>query len=374
MSLEIKKVESRKDLKRFIEFPLSLYRGNPYWCPPLLMDEYNTLRRDKNAAFEYCEAEYWLAYREGELVGRVAGIINPKANQYWNEPLVRFGWIDFIDDAEVSGALIRTVEEWGRSKGLKGIHGPLGFADMDREGMLVEGFEELSGMAVIYNYPYYPEHMVRMGFQKAADWLQYEFIIPPDIPEKVDRMARLVLEKYQLRVLQVKKAKELKPWARKMFVTLNEAYQVLYGYASISEQQMDAYTEQYFGFIRPEFVSIIIDEQDKVVAFGVSMPSLTRALQKCRGKLFPFGFLRLLRAIRRNDIIDMYLVGVRPDYQGKGVLALIYHDLHKAYLEHGVRKAVTSPQLEENLKAVTIWKNYVGRQHIRRRCWVKHWE
>jgi hypothetical protein len=373
VGIEIRKVETRKDLKRFIEFPLSLYSGNPYWCPALVMDEYNTLRRDKNAAFEYCEAEYWLAYKDNRLAGRVAGIINPKANRYWNEPLVRFGWIDFIDDFEVSSALIRTVEEWGRTKGLQGIHGPLGFADMDREGMLIEGFEELSCLSAIYNYPYYPEHIARMGFRKAADWLQFEFIIPPEIPDKVDRMAKLVLEKYQLRTLKVKRARELKPWARKMFITLNESFQVLYGFAQISEEQMDSYTEQYFGYIRPEFVSIIIDEKEDVVAFGVSIPSLTKALQKSNGKLFPFGFLHLLKAMRKNDQIDMYLVGVRPDYQGKGILALVYHELHKAYLEHGIKKAGTSPQLEENLKAVTIWKNYEGRQHIRRRCWVKHW-
>lgn len=373
MTVEIRKVESKKELRQFIGFPYSLYRGNPYWCPPLRFDEANSLRRDKNAAFAYCEAEYWLAYKNGRLAGRVAGIINPKANEYWNEPLVRFGWIDFIDDFEVSSRLIETVEEWGRSKGLKGIQGPLGFADMDREGMLIEGFDELSSLAVIYNYPYYPEHLVRMGFQKAADWLQYEFIVTPGIPDKVVRMSQLVIEKYGLRLLKVKKAKELRPWAKKMFRTLNEAYQVLYGFAAISEEQMDAYTEQYFGFIRPEFVSILIDPNDDVIGFGVSIPSLTKALQKCNGRLFPFGFLHLMKAMRKNDLIDMYLVGIRPDYQGKGVLALIFLELHKAYLKHGIRKAVASPQLEENARAVTIWKNYEGRQHIRRRCFIRHW-
>ncbi len=373
MGIEIRRVDGRRDLKRFIEFPISLYKGNPYWCPPLILDEYNALRKDRNNAFEYCEADYFLAYKEGRLAGRVAAIINPRANEFWKEPLVRFGWIDFIDDFEVSTALIRTVEEWGRRRGMKGIHGPLGFVDMDREGMLIEGFEELSSLGVIYNYPYYPEHITRMGFQKAADWLQFEFIVPQEIPEKVERMAQLVLEKYNLRTLKVKKAKELLPWARKMFITLNETYQVLYGFAAITEKQMDDITKQYFSYIRPEFVSIVLDDHDDVIAFGVTMPSLTLALQKSNGRLFPFGFLELIKAIRKNDQIDMYLIGVRPDYQGKGVLALVYHELHKAYVEKGIKKAMTNPQLEENLKALTIWKNYTGRQHIRRRCWIRYW-
>ncbi|MDP4281862.1 MAG: hypothetical protein Q8867_06885 [Bacteroidota bacterium] len=373
MNIEIKRVETNSDLHRFIRFQHWLYKDNPYWCPPLRFDEFNTLSRKKNAAFEYCEAEYWLAYRDGKLAGRVAGIINSRANEYWKEPLVRFGWIDFIEDFEVAEALIRTVEEWGKSKGMQGIQGPLGFTDLDREGMLVEGFQERSTFSSLYNYPYYPQYIERMGFQKATDWLQMEFTIPKEIPDKVIRTSKLVTEKYNIRVLKVKKSKELIPWAPKLFRMMNDAFLVLYGFAPISEKQMEDYTKQYFGFVRPEFVCIIVDSKDDVLGFGVSMPSLTSALQKCNGKIFPFGFYHILKAIRKNKIIDMYLLGIRPDYQKKGILSLIYESLHKAYLKNGVELALTNPQLEENFNALTVWKNYPGRQNVRRRCFIKHW-
>jgi GNAT superfamily N-acetyltransferase len=372
MEIEIRKVVTRRDLKKFIDFQYRLYKGNKYWCPQVRMDELKVLDPKKNLAFEYCEAEYWLAYRNGKIVGRVAGIINPRANKRWNEELVRFGWIDFIDDPEVSRKLIATVEEWGRSKEMVGIHGPLGFTDMDNEGMLIDGFEEMAVLTSIYNYPYYPKHMEAMGFVKAADWVQHEFPVPDQIPEKVTRMAELVMDRYNIRPLAAKKPKDLLPYARKMFTMLNEAFDVLYGFAALTEAQMDAYTKQYFGFIRPEFVSILIDPNDDVVGFGISMPNLTKALQKCNGRLFPFGFIHMLKAIRKNDIVDMYLIGVRPDYHGKGVLALVFHQLHKAYIKHGIRLTISSNQLEENAKALTIWKNFESRQHIRRRCWVRH--
>jgi GNAT superfamily N-acetyltransferase len=372
MEIEIRKVITRRDLLRFIDFPYRLYKGNPYWCPQVRMDEFRTLDRKKNLAFEYCEAEYWLAYRNGKIVGRVAGILNPRANKRWNEDLVRFGWIDFIDDPEVSRKLISTVEDWGRSKGMAGIHGPLGFTDMDNEGMLIEGFEEMAILTSIYNYPYYPKHMEAMGFVKAADWVQHEFPVPGGIPEKVVRMSELVMDRYNIRPLLAKKRKDLLPYTRKMWTMLNESFDVLYGFAAITEAQMDAYTNQYFGFIRPEFVSILIDPNDDVVGFGISLPNLTRALQKSNGRLFPFGFIHLLKAIRKNDIVDMYLIGVRPDYHGKGILAVVFNELHKAYIKHGVRLTISSNQLEENAKALTIWKNFESRQHIRRRCWVRH--
>ncbi|MCX6306200.1 MAG: hypothetical protein NT040_14650 [Bacteroidetes bacterium] len=372
--LELKKVITKKDLKRFIAFQNKLYKGNKFWCPQMRMDEMNTLSREKNPAFDFCEAEYWLVYRGKEIVGRVAGIINNKANERWNEKLVRFGWIDFVDDKEVSRLLIETVLEWGRSKGMNGIHGPLGFSDMDNEGMLIKGFDELATLASIYNYPYYVEHMEHLGFSKAADWVQYEFDIPPSIPDKVERLSLLVQEKYKLRVLKTKKAKDLLPYAPKMFRTLNAAFGDLYGYTALTQKQVDMYIKAYFGFVRPEFISFVIDEEDEVVGFGVSLPSLTKALQKCDGKLFPFGFIYLLRAMKKNDTIDMYLNGVRPDYHSKGVNALYYNEMHRAYIKYGIKKAITNPQLEDNAKALTIWKNFNGRQHLTRRCWIKHFE
>jgi hypothetical protein len=374
MQTEIKKVITPKDLKLFIKFPFNLYKGSKFWCPPLLFDEKNTLTPKKNPAFDFCEAEYWLAYRGKEIVGRIAGIINHKANERWNEKLVRFGWIDFIDDLEVSKLLLGTVEEWGKSKGMNGIHGPLGFSDMDNEGMLIKGFDEVATLASIYNFPYYPEHMMNHCFERAADWVQYEFDIPESIPEKVERMSLLVQQKYNVRVLKVKNTKELLPYAKKMFAMLNQAFDELYGFTALSEKQMDNYTKQYFGFIRTEFVSFVVDGNDDIIGFGISMPSLTRALQKSQGRLFPFGFIHILRAMKKNDTIDMYLNGVRPDYHGKGINALYYNELHKAYIRNHIKKAVTNPQLEDNAKALTIWKNFNGRQHITRRCWIRHFE
>jgi hypothetical protein len=371
MEIEIKQVVTSKDLRRFIGYPFKLYAGNKYWCPPLKFDERNTFNPKKNHAFEFCEAAYWLAYRGNEIVGRIAGIINHKGNELWNEKLIRFGWIDFIDDLEVSRKLLDTATAWGKSKGMTGIHGPLGFSDMDPEGMLIKGFDELHAMTTIYNYAYYPVHMEKHGFGKAADWVQWEFEVSPEIPDKVDRLSLLVQEKYKLKIVKAKKAKDLLPYAKKMFSLQNVAFAELYGFVPLTDKQMEYYTKQYFGFIRPDFVSFVVDEHDEIVGFGVSMPNLTRAMQKCNGRIFPFGFIHLLRAIKKNDTIDMYLNGVRPDYQGKGINALYYNEMHKSYIRNGIKKAVTSPQLEDNAKALTIWKNFKGRQHQTRRCWIK---
>jgi len=371
METIIKKVSTDRDLKKFIGFQYKLYKGNKYWCPPMRMDEWNTLSKKKNPAFDFCDAEYWLAYQEDKIVGRIAGIINHKANERWNEKLVRFGWIDFIDDPEVSRKLIEAVSEWGRSKGMTGIHGPLGFSDMDNEGMLIKGFDEMATMASIYNYPYYPEHMEKLGFETAADWVQYEVENNP-VPEKVQRTARLVAEKYKLRVLKVKKAKELIPYADKMWNLLNLTFKDLYGFTALTQKQIDLYTKQYFPFINTDYVCFIVDEKDDVVGFGISMPSLTRALQKCNGRLFPFGFLYILRALKQHEVIDMYLNAVHPDYQGRGIVALYHYEMHKGYLKNKVKKMITNPQLADN-KAQLMWKMYNARPHLYRRCWIKHW-
>jgi GNAT superfamily N-acetyltransferase len=370
-SIILERIQSVSGLKRFIDFQFRLYKGNPYWCPPLRMDELKTLRKDKNPAFEFCEAEYWMAWRGKTPVGRIAGILSHKANERWNERLVRFGWIDFIDDPEVSGLLIQTVSDWGKSKGMTGIHGPLGFSDMDNEGMLIDGFDQLAIMTSIYNHPYYRAHMEQMGFVKAADWVQYEFDIPP-IPEKFEKTKELVEQRYNVKVVRAKKSRELLPYARKMFRMLNDAYRDLYGFVALTEKQMDAYTKQYFGFIRTVFVSFIVDRNDDIVGFGISLPNLTYALQKSNGRLFPLGWWHLMKAIRKNEIIDMYLLGVHPDYHGKGVAALFFYEMHKAYLDFGIRKAISSPQLDDNIKALSIWKNFPGRKNVLRRVWIRH--
>jgi len=366
---EIRSVATSREMKRFINFQFHLYRGNRNWCPPLKQDELRTLSKEKNPAFEFCEARYWMAYQDGKPVGRIAGIINHREAEIWQAKLVRFGWFDFIDDRAISQALIAAVAEWGKSKGMNGIHGPLGFNDMDPEGMLIEGFEEPSGMAAIYNYPYYVTHMEAMGFRKAADWVQLEIQVPGKVPEKIERMSRIVLNKYRLRMLRAGSSKALHPYAAKLFRMYNEAFRHLYGFIPLSERQITFYTDQYFSFIHPDFVSLVLDEKDEVVGFGVTMPSLGKALQKANGSLLPFGFIHLLKALKVNEAVHMYLVGVRPDYQEKGVLALVYHELTKTYIAKGIRVARTHALLETNARVLSIWKNYDGRVNIRRRCW-----
>lgn len=368
----IKKVENRRDLKKFISFPYKLYAGNKYRVPPLRFDEMNTLRRDKNPAFEFCEVKYWLAYKDGKIAGRIAGIINWRYVEKWQNRYARFGWIDFIDDEDVSKALIETVEQWAKDKDMQAVHGPLGFTDLDYEGMLIEGFEELGTMATIYNYSYYPKHLEKYGYIKDIDWVEFEVEAPQEIPEKIGRIAAISLKKNNLRILKVKKSKELLPYAKDMFKVLDETYKDLYGVVPLSEKQVDLYIKQYFGFIRPDYISIILDSNDRVAAFGITMPSLSKALQKANGRLFPFGFVHLLKAMKNNSAIDLYLIGVRPDLQGKGVNSIIFNELHKIFINNNIVSAETNPELETNYKVQAQWKHFSHRQHKRRRCYIKH--
>ena len=370
MMTTIQKVESIQDLRAFIAFPHKLFKGNPYWVPPLNIAEMDSLRKDRNPSFEHCEAEYWLACQNGEVVGRVAGIINHKANEKWGKK-VRFGWIDFIDDAEVAKILLDTVAEWGKSKGMEAIHGPLGFNDMDNEGMLVEGFDKLPSIANIYNYPYYPQHLETLGFSKAEDWIQLEMQAAQDIPEKVERINNMILKKYNIRVLSFKKAKDILPYAHSLFRCVNAAFANLYGYSELTTKEIDAIVKNYFTFINPEFVCLVVDEKDEVIAFGISMPSLSRAFQKAGGRIFPFGIFYIMRALKKTEFIDLLLLGVHPDWQRKGVHSLFYVEMNKSYIRNKCRIAIASPQLETNTNAVGIWDTYNGKPYIRRRCYVK---
>ena len=372
MSIEIKEVSGRGDLKKFINFPYNLYEGNKYWVPPLFFDEINTLRRDKNPAFEFCEAKYWLAFRDGKIAGRIAGIINQKYIEKWNNKYLRFGWIDFIDDERVANALLDTVENWAQSKGMTAVHGPLGFTDMDNEGTLIEGFEELGTLATIYNYPYYPKLLERCSYKKIVDWVEFAVKTPQKVPEIIEKIANRVKEKNNLTILKINKAKELLPYANEIFEVLNITYKDLYGFVPLSEKQIAMYVKQYFGFIRPEYVPVVLDSKGKVAAFGITMPSLSKALQKARGRLFPFGFFYILRAMRKNDRADLYLVAVRPDLQDKGVNAILIHEMNKTYLKNKIMEVETNPELESNLKVQAQWKLMEKRQHKRRRCYIKY--
>jgi hypothetical protein len=368
--IELKKVETKSQLKTFIHFPFDLFKGNDFWVPPLNSSEFDTLDKNTNPAFEHCDAEYWLAYKDGKLAGRIAGIINHLANEKWGKK-VRFGWIDFVDDVEVAQALLGAVEEWGRSKGMSAITGPLGFNDMDNEGMLVEGFDKLPTISNIYNYPYYPQHLETLGYHREEDWLQFKFNASQPVPEKMERINKLIAEKYNLRVLTFKHSKDILPYAESFFHTLNAAFAGLYGYSQLTEREIASLIKQYFSFVNPDFICFVVDEKDNVVAFGVSMPTLSEAFQKAKGKLFPFGFIHILRALHKTDAIDLYLNGVHPDWQKRGIHSLYYVEMNKAYIRNHVKVAISNQQLESNVQAVGVWNHYDKEPYIRRRCYSK---
>ena len=368
--IEVKKVETSGDLKKFVRFPYKIYKECPYWVPSLEMDEYNALRKDKNPAFEHCVAEYWLAYKDGEVVGRIAGIINKVANEKWGDK-VRFGWFDFINDQEVATALLKTVELWGKNLGMKEIQGPLGFNDMDKEGLLVEGFDRMPTIATLYNYPYYMTLVEQSGYQKAEDWLQYKIKVKDSVPEKIQRVNEMISRRYNLRTVVFEKRSEIKKYAKPLFKTLNAAFANLYGYAELSDKEIASIIDAYFSFIDPRFVCMVLDEADNVIAFGVSMPTLSEAYKKANGKLLPFGFVHLLKALHRNEVIDLYLNGVHPDWQNRGIHSLYYSRLNQAYIDNNVKFCITNPQLENNVNAVRIWDNYERELFMRRRCYMK---
>jgi len=364
-------VQSRADLKRFVAFPETLYWNDPFYVPKLVGDELNTLRQDRNPAFEFCEARYWLAMKDGAPAGRVAGIISHRYIETWKRQRIRFGWLDFADDPAVAAALLGAVEEWGRSRGLDEAHGPLGFCDLDRQGMLVEGFDELDVLNTNYNYPYYPVHLERLGYAKDVDWLEFLITVPAAVPERIDRIARAALERSGLRVLKTRRRRDLKPYIAGVFALINEAFAHLYSVVPVSDAQVRFYTKAFFGFVEHEFVTLVLDGEGRVAAFGLSLPSLSRALQRTRGRLLPFGFVSVLRALRRNDRLDLLLTAVKPAYQHKGLGAVLMLEAWKAAAARGIRWAEAGPQLEENAKILAQWVNFESRQHRRRRCYVK---
>ena len=371
MAIQIKTVTTRKDLKTFVRFANRLYKGNRYYVPSMPFDDMNTLDPKKNGAFDFSKAEYYLAYRDDELVGRVAAIINYKANEAWKVNQVRFGWFDFVDDPDVSKALLDAVVAFGKKHGMTQIVGPLGFTDFDPEGMLVEGFDRLSTMALIYNHPYYPEHMKKHGYVKETGWVEYRITLPDELPEKHVKFAEIIKERYNLKIVKkTKRQINKEKYGHKLFKLINDTYCVLYGYSLLSDKQIDQYVDLYLGLVDMEMLTFIEDSDGELVAAAITIPSMSEALQKCNGELFPFGWYHLLKSMYwgKPDTFDMLLIGVRPDWQSKGLNSLLFVDLFKRYKKMGFKYAETNANLETNAKVQAMWTPFEKELHKRR--WV----
>jgi GNAT superfamily N-acetyltransferase len=374
MSISIRKVTTKRELKSFVKFNIDLYKNNPYHVPGLIDEEMMTLSEKKNPAFETSEAACFLARKDQRIAGRIACMINHKSNRIWNQKHARFGFVDFIDDPEVVDALFDTAENWAKERGMEALHGPLGFTDMDHEGMLIEGFDQLGTMATIYNYPYYPEHMLRRGYAKDQDWQEFKIYIPDEVPEKHLRIGEIARKKYGLKILKFKKRKEIWPYAYRIFDTLNKAYAPLYGFVELSAKQIDYYINMYIPMLRLDMITLIIREADDVVVgFGITMPNLSRALQKAGGSFLPFGFIPLLKALyAKPKVVDLYLIGVIPEYRNKGVNALLFNDLIPLYKKLGVVYAESNPELETNNAVQSQWDYFRREHHKTRRIFIKH--
>lgn len=374
MPVTVTRVQNKRAFKEFLHFPLTLYKDMPAFVPPLLMDDADTLDPKKNPAYEFCDAAMYLAYKDGKLAGRVAAIVNRKANAEWNHDQVRFGWFDFIDDREVSKALLDAVEAFGRERGMTTILGPLGFTDFDPEGMLVEGFEYLSSMALHHNWPYYKDHMEALGYVKDVDWLEYRIYIGDTIPDKYIRVAKIVEDRYGLKLRKITK-KEVRTTdvGYKLFDLINETYSSLYNFTVLPKKMVDKYVGFYLGVLDLKFVSLVEDKDHNIVGFGVVMPSITRALKKCNGKLFPFGWFHILRAMywKYEENFEMLLIGVKPEYQKKGVNSIIFVDIMKHLLEGGFKYGESNAELESNLDIRSQWGDLEVKECKRRRVYKR---
>ncbi|MBR6606622.1 MAG: N-acetyltransferase [Prevotella sp.] len=378
-NIKIEKVTDRKGLDAFIQFHYDLYKGNEYSVPNLYSDEVRTLSKYKNAAFEFCEADYFLAYQDGKVVGRVAAIMNKRANEKWNRKTVRFGWIDFVDDLEVSKALLDTVEQWGRERGMQEIAGPLGFTDMDPEGMLTWGFDQLGTQFTIYNYPYYPEHMEKLGgWVKDNDYVEYKLIVPDEIPEKYVKIANMIERRYNLHARKLTKHEVIKEgYGQKVFDVVNDTFKDLYGYSEMTPRQIHDYIDMYFSVLDMNLITVVEDHNTpdhKIVGVGITVPSLSKALQKCNnGRLFPFGWWHVLRALKfkKTEGVDLILMGVLPEYRSKGANAIIITDLIRWYQKYGYKWGESQVEMETNEGVQSQWGALDPIHHKRRRCFKK---
>jgi len=372
MPIEVKTVSSKKDLSKFIKFPYELYKGCDNWVPALEGDEYDNFNPKKNGAFEYCEAECYLAYKDGKIAGRVAAIINHNANKTWNEETVRFGWLDFIEDEDVLRALLSAVEEWGKKRGCVQIKGPLGFTDMDKEGLLVEGYEHLSPFTCLYNYPYYDILLNKLGYSKDVDWTQ-KLVYLSDEPLPMYQYSAIIEKKFGLHMCYPKSTSELgKKYGMDIFHMYNETFAPLFEFTPISDVQIKMYLETYVPILSPKYVAVCLNNEEKPIGFVFCVPSLSRAVKKGKGKLFPFGFLHILKALKHNDTLEALMIGVLPEYQCKGATVLMFKYLHENCIKNGIKKIIMNPQLESNFKVQSLFDEFESEPYLRRRAYCKN--
>ncbi len=367
--IKVKQVLNSSGLELFIKFPMELYKGNPYYVPPLINEEKSIWMKEENPALQYSEAAQFLAYKGENIVGRIAVMINHKEEKDLGIRKVRFGWLDFIDDIEVSKTLINTAIEYAKSKGISKIEGPMGFTNLDKAGMLTKGFDKLATMIGIYNYDYYPKHMEQLGLVKEKEWVEFEINFPDTLPDKVEKFSNLIAEKYELKLVKFKSKKDILPLVEPMFKLLDDTYKHLSTYTPITQEQIKHYKEKYFKFIDKDYIVCIKDKYGSLISFAITMPSYSKALQKAKGKLFPFGWWHLLNAGKKNDRANFYLIGIHPQYQKRGVTAIIFKEIYETFKKKGVKFLETNPELEENASIQALWQDYHPTNHKRRRTY-----
>lgn len=367
----IKEVTASNEFRDFIDFPYKLYRGNPYYVPPLKRNERITLQEASNPAFDHCIARYWLARCNNKVVGRIGGIINHSFVKLWGKKNARFGWFDFEEDETIASALLHQVEHWAMEQGMDAVHGPMGFSNFDPAGMLVEGFDQMATLAALYNYPYYPACVEEAGYQKEVDWIEYKIHVPQEVPKKIEQASSIVKRRYKLTVVNLHNATDISRYSQSIFELINSCYGHLHGMVPLTVRQIQYYTKRYLSLIQRDFVSLVVDQNETLIAFGITMPSLSKALQKANGNLLPFGIFHIMKALRKNTLAEFCLIAIRPDYQGKGVNAILMGELNKVYINRHILMAETNPELESNSKVQSLWTDYDAKQHKRRRCYLK---
>ncbi len=371
MSVTIKPCDTVADLKKFVQFPYNLYSSNKYWVPPMKKDELNSLQPSTNPAYKHCDAQFWIALKDGKVVGRIGAIINKAYNEQVGTKLGRISRLEFIDDKEVSKALLNTAESWIKERGMEGVHGPLGFTNLDHQAVMIEGHDHLPSIASEYHLPYYKEHLEAAGYEKEMDWVEFRLKLADAIPEKALKLNEMIKKRYKLKVVHFTTQQQLKEQASRAFDLLNNAFGELFSFVKMDKELSDFYINKYFSILNPKFVKMIEDENGELIGFIISLPSLSEAMQKAKGKLFPLGWWHIMQALKKPKVVDLLLTGIHPDWQAKGVSAILITELQKVMFEHGVTHVETTGIIETNEKAISHWKNYDHIQHKRKRCFKK---